>query len=75
MLDDSDIETRNSIMQLTYRGQNYTPSTAFISHSIEGIYRGVHYRYDSEPAKLLFQGLTYRGISELSCLIPATAVA
>ncbi|MGA1257013.1 MAG: DUF4278 domain-containing protein [Candidatus Nanopelagicaceae bacterium] len=62
-------------MQLIYRGQSYTPSTAFISHSIEGIYRGVHYRYDSEPATSLLRGLTYRGVSEISSFVSATAVA
>ena len=62
-------------MQLTYRGQGYTPSSAFISHSIEGIYRGVHYRYDSEPATSLLRGLTYRGVSESSSFTPETVVA
>jgi len=62
-------------MQLTYRGQGYTPSSASISHAIEGTYRGVHYRYDSEPATSLLRGLTYRGVPETSSLVPATAVA
>jgi hypothetical protein len=51
-------------MQLTYRNQTYTRSSAHTARTLHTFYRGVPHTYTVQYQASTLEGLIYRGVAE-----------